>query len=93
MYINPIRLTNNYNTNTYNQLAFKGGSEKADVVLIESTPTADTTQFKSSTKAKEKANNRNNSFAHRLYTTLTNSIQGSVDPYYPVGFSSRPFLY
>ena len=94
MYINPIRLTNNYKTNTYNkQMAFKGDSAQTTGVLIESTPTADITQFKSSVKSKETGNNRNQSFVHKLYKTLTTPMPGPSDPYFPVSSSSRPFLY
>ena len=93
MYINPIRLTNNYNTNTYKYTSFKGDSAQAESLTTESTPTVDTTQFKSSVKSKDKGTGRNQSFVHKLYKTLTTSISGASDPYFPVSSSSRPFLY
>lgn len=93
MYINPIRLTNYNNVNTYKQLNFNGAPATTATTTVDTTPSADTTQFKSSAKAKEKVSNHKQSFAHRLYKTLTNTLQGQADPYFPVNTTSRTFLY
>lgn len=93
MNINPIRLTNNYNTNAYKFPRFSGNSANAESLTTGSTQaaTADSTQFKSSVKSKD--NNRQ-TFAHKLYKTIANTVLLSAnDPYYPVGSSSRSFLY